>query len=153
MTTPQASESPRSGPPPRRWTVEVDGIRWIPRMADKARMLTNGIIGPYLMGHSPVDKALLARLGMNTEEWVDLVTKNGPEDMAVLQALRARGFDEDRVRRWSADFEKTYKGFIPLWDLDEGYRAPNAMEKPLLAFAKIVEGPVMSMFRKISPAP
>jgi hypothetical protein len=122
-------------------------------MADKARMLTAGVIGPYLMGHSPVDKALLARLGMNTEEWVDLVTKNGPDDMAVLQALRARGFDEDRVRRWSGDFETTYKSLIPLWDLDEGYRAPSAMEKPFLAFAKVVEGPLMSMFRKISPAP
>jgi uncharacterized protein DUF5069 len=153
MTTPQASEGPRSGPPPRRWSVEVDGIRWIPRMSDKARMLTGGIIGNYLMGQSPVDKALLARLGMNTEEWVALVTKNGPDDMAVLQALRARGFDEDRVRRWSADFETTYKSLIPIWDLDEGYRAPTAMQKPLLAFLKAFEAPLMSMYRKISPAP
>ena len=122
-------------------------------MADKARMLTAGVIGPYLMGHSPVDKALLARLGMNTEEWVDLVTIHGPDDMAVLQALRARGFDEDGVRRWSADFETTYKSLIPLWDLDEGYRAPSSLQKSLLALGKVVEGPLMSMYRKISPAP
>lgn len=121
-------------------------------MADKARMSANGNIGSYLMGHSPVDKALLARLGMTTEEWVALVAQHG-DDMSLLEALRARGFDEPRVRKWSGDFTKIYAGLIPMWDLDEGYRAPNAVVKPLLAVAKAVEGPLMAMYRKISPAP
>ena len=37
--------------------------------------------------------------------------------------------------------------------LDEGYRAVNAFQRPMIAFARVVEAPVMSAFRKISPAP
>ena len=35
---------------PRRWSVEVDGIRWLPRMTDKARMHRSGRLGAYLLG-------------------------------------------------------------------------------------------------------
>src|SRR5271155_4189242 len=87
-----------SQPIPRRWNVEVDGIRWIPRMIDKARMRQNGTLGAYLMGHSPVDKALLKRLNMTTDEFVQIANAN-PDDAAVLAALRQRGFDEAAVRR------------------------------------------------------
>jgi hypothetical protein len=137
---------------PRRWTVEVDGIRWIPRMADKARMSAYGTLGAYLMGHSPVDKALLRRLGLTTEEFTQIVAAN-PDDTSLLAALRAHGFDEDRVRRWSANFTTTYAAYIPLWDIDEGYRKPSPLLVPLVAFMKVAEGPVMALFRRISPAP
>ena len=152
MTTQNAPEGPRSTPPPRRWTVEVDGIRWIPRMADKARMRQSGKLGAYLMGHSPVDKALLERLGLTTDEFVQIATSQ-PDDAALLSALRARGFDEDRLRRWCANFTKIYAVSIPLWDLDEGYRARNALQRPLIALCRLIEGPLMSAYRKISPAP
>ena len=66
-------------------------------MADKARMRENGTLGAYLMGHSPVDRALLARLGLTTDEFVALALAN-PDDAALLAALRGRGFDEARVR-------------------------------------------------------
>jgi len=152
MTMSQAPQTTGAPVRPRRWTEEVDGIRWIPRMCDKARMSHNGTLGAYLMGHSPVDKALLKRLGLTTDEFVAIVLEN-PSDEAVLAALRARGFDEASVRSWSAEFQTRYASFIPLWDLDEGYREPKPFERPLVAFAKIVEGPIMGMFRKISPAP
>jgi hypothetical protein len=152
MTSTQAFPGPAAPTRPRRWNVEIDGICWLPRMSDKARMREGGTLGAYLMGHSPVDKALLTRLGVTTNEFVELALANR-DDAGLLAALRARGFDEAAVRRWCANFTKTYAGYIPLWDLDEGYRAPNAFERPMIAFAKMVEGPVMSAVRKLITAP
>ena len=137
---------------PRRWNVEVDGICWLPRMADKARMQSDGRLGAYLMGHSPVDKALLRRLGMTTREFVTMANAS-PGDAALLAALRARGFDEGRVRAWCGTFTKRYSGYISLWDLDEGYRRPKPFERPLIAVARVIEGPVMGAFRRLVSAP
>ena len=137
---------------PRRWNVEVDGIKWLPRLIDKARMTRDGALGTYLMGHSPVDFALLGRLGTTTDEFLALVA-NAPDDAAVVSALRARGFDEARVRRWSDRFERTYARLIPFWDLDEGYRAPSALERTLLPLARAVEGPAMAIVRMLRPRP
>ncbi len=137
---------------PRRWNVEVDGICWLPRMADKARMRESGSLGAYLLGHSPVDRALLARLGCSTEEFAALACRCSG-DAAVLAALRTRGFDEARVRKWSAAFPVRYKAYIALWDLDEGYRTATAFEKPLIALSRAIEGPIMGLARRLIKAP
>jgi hypothetical protein len=137
---------------PRRWTTEVDGIRWIPRMIDKARMKKNGTLGAYLMGHSPVDRALLKRLNLTTDQWVEIATSHD-SDLDVLNALRARGFDETAVRAWSAGFEKRYATLIGMWDLDEGYRKANPIEKFAAAAFKTIEGPVMAAYRRTKAAP
>jgi hypothetical protein len=121
-------------------------------MADKARMSANGTLGAYLMGHSPVDKALLIRLGMTTEEFVELANAQG-DDASLLAALRARDFDEARVRRWSREFTKRYGALIPMWDVDEGYKPATALQRPFVALIKIIEAPAMSLFRRISSAP
>jgi hypothetical protein len=106
----------------------------------------------YLLGHSPVDRALLARLALTTKEFVQIATEQ-TNDAAVLGALRLRGFDEARVRRWSDHFPQTYRVLIPLWDLDEGYVRPNAASRLGLAVFRRFEGPIMAALRKISPAP
>jgi hypothetical protein len=137
---------------PRRWNVEVEGIKWIPRLADKARMSAAGTLGAYLVGHSPVDLALLKRLNMSTEAFVALAVA-ATDDAAVLAALRARGFDEAAVRRWSDRFESSYKFYIPIWDWDEGYTAPTALQKALLPLMRAVEGPAMALLRKVRPLP
>ncbi|GAC1348931.1 MAG: hypothetical protein NVSMB19_01530 [Vulcanimicrobiaceae bacterium] len=138
---------------PRRWSVAVDGIRWLPRMIDKARMRERGALGPYLLGHSPVDTALLRRMGMTTDAFATLASAQ-PDDAAVLAALRARGFDEASVRDWSARFEQTWKTYIPLWDVDEGYTEPaSRVAAAALAAFRIVEGPVMGLVRKVLKAP
>ena len=137
---------------PRRWTTEIDGIKWLPRLTDKARMKTSGTLGSYLIGHSPVDFALLKRLDMTTDAFVALAVGQ-PDDAGVLAALRKRGFDEASVRRWSDRFETTYKVYIPLWDVDEGYREPNGLQRTLLPFVKAIEGPAMSLVRKLRPLP
>ncbi len=138
---------------PRRWTIELDGIRWLPRMIDKARMRERGELGSYLLGHSPVDRALLARAGLSTDEFAAVV-RASPDDASVLAALRARaGWDEARIRRWSDRFASTYRRLIPLWDLDEGYRRPNPLEAFGMAVFHPIEGAVMEMYRRFRAAP
>jgi hypothetical protein len=137
---------------PRRWTVEVDGIRWLPRMIDKARMRQSGTLGAYLMGHSPVDRALLHRLGLTTDEFV-AIANSAPDDAGVLAMLRARGFDEAGVRRWSASFPSLYRALIPVWDLDEGYVPSTPLTRAVAACMRAVERPVMDAFRLVSKAP
>ncbi len=137
---------------PRRWTVEVDGIRWLPRMIDKSRMREAGALGPYLLGHSPVDRSLLERLKMTTDEFAAIACRCS-DDAAVLAALRTHGFDEARVRRWSDRFEETWKRYIALWDADEGYCEPKPFERPLLGLLRTIEGPLMALARKVLKAP
>ena len=136
---------------PRRWTIELDGIRWLPRMIDKARMRQRGALGTYLLGHSPVDRALLTRLNLTTEQFADLV-RDAPDDAAVLAAVRAH-WDEARVRRWSQRFASAYRVYIPLWDLDEGYARPNRWQALGLALFRPLEGGAMALVRRIRRAP
>jgi hypothetical protein len=137
---------------PRRWSVEVEGIRWLPRMTDKARMHANGVLGPYLIGHSPVDGALMRRLGVTTGEFIEIASANH-DDASVLQALRARGMDEARVRRWSDNFESRYRQYIWLWDIDEGYNAPNAVERVILGLYRPNEHWISGVLRKVFTSP
>jgi len=143
---------PTTNPVPRRWNVELDGIRWLPRLIDKARMREAGALGAYLLGHSPVDAAFLLRAGISTEAFAALVT-DSPNDEAVLAALRARGWDEARVRRWSERFPQTYWYFIPLWDVDDGYVQPSPMARMGVAVFRRIEEPLMSLVRVLRRAP
>jgi hypothetical protein len=138
---------------PRRWNVELDGIRWLPRMIDKARMSEAGTLGTYLIGHSPIDRALLTRLGITTEQFIRIVASES-NDAGVLAALRSQpGYDDARVRRWSDRFDRTYRILIRLWDVDEGYVQANPFERAVLALYRIIERPMSAFFRTFSPAP
>ena len=140
-------------PVPRRWSDEVDGIRWLPRMIDKARMRDRGELGSYLLGHSPVDYALLKRAGVTTEEFAEIV-RGAPDDQAVLAALRARGgWDEARVRRWSGRFPSTYRLYIRMWDVDEGYARPTVLGAMARTILRSVERPAMALVRRVRRAP
>jgi hypothetical protein len=137
---------------PRRWNTELDGIRWLPRLIDKARMSHRGELGNYLLGHSPVDHALLMRLGLTTEQFSEIV-RQAPNDGGVLEAIRAGGWDEARVRRWSARFTSTYRTYIMLWDIDEGYVRPTAVQALGLAMFRPLEGAAMTVLRRVRGAP
>ena len=136
---------------PRRWSTEIDGIRWLPRMIDKARMQHRGELGNYLLGHSPVDHALLTRMNLTTEQFAE-IARHAPDDAAVLEAVRAH-WDEARVRRWSERFTSTYRTYIMLWDLDEGYVRPNPFQAVGMALFKPLEGVAMSLLRRVRRAP
>lgn len=137
---------------PRRWSDEVDSIRWLPRLIDKARMSSGGVLGAYLFGHSPVDRALLTRLRVTTDEFGAIVAAS-PDDDAVLSALRLRGFDEARVRRWSGNLPWPFQLFIRAGEIDEGYVQPSPLERMYLGAFRAVEHGLMGLVRLIMPAP
>jgi len=120
---------------PRRWSVELDGIRWLPRMIDKARMRNRGELGPYLLGHSPVDHALLKRLKLTTDQFAEIV-RNAPS-----------------VRRWSGRFRSTYRFYIPMWDVDEGYARPTRLQAIAFALYRPFEPIAMNLVRHFRRAP
>jgi len=51
--------------------------------------------------------ALLERLGVTTDRFAALAVAH-PDDADPLAGLRARGVDEERLRRWSDRFEETW---------------------------------------------
>ena len=108
--------------PPRRWTAEIDGIAWLPRLADKTRAALAGTLGTYLYGQSPIDRALLGSLGIRYRDFTAIV-RESDSDEAVVEALRARDpASLDRARAWSAELPSKQRAFLLLLDIDDGYR-------------------------------
>jgi len=138
--------------PPRRWSVELDGVAWLPRLIDKARAASNGTLGGYLYGQSPTDSGLLKTLGIGYRSFAELAAR-APDDAAVAAALLARDPESiDRARAWSDDLRRNHKAFLWAMDLDDGYhpgtawakRPVNALTNAFTALVKrVVPGPVV----------
>ncbi len=115
-------------------------------------MAKAGELGAYLFGHSPFDRALLTRLGVTTDEFGAIVA-GCDTDAEVLATLRGRGFDEARVRRWSARLPHTARLYIHIWDVDDGYVKPGIVGKAALTVWRGIERPVIGLLRFIFKKP
>lgn len=125
--------------PPRRWTLELGGIRWLPRLIDKTRAAIAGTLGDYLYGHSPVDRALLRALGLGYRDFTAIVMES-PDDDAVMRTLEQRAPDGVvRARRWSRDLPRTFALLLFLVDLDDGYlgRPLSLLKRPANAVSGV----------------
>ncbi|MCB0880719.1 MAG: DUF5069 domain-containing protein [Thermoleophilia bacterium] len=89
----------------RPMDAELEGYSWLPRMIDKSRAARAGTLND-LVHPCPIDGLCLERLGLDVEEFGDVVAAN-PDDASVLAALRARGiasaqeawFDAEEIER------------------------------------------------------
>jgi hypothetical protein len=135
--------------PPRRWTEELGGIRWLPRLIDKARAARAGTLGMYLYGQSPLDNELLHLLGQGYRSFNTLVAQ-APDDDAVLTGLRAHDRDAiERARRWGASLhERRFYTFA--LDLDDGRLARLRWLKPA---ANGVSFLLVAVVRRVWPSP
>lgn len=107
---------------PRRWSDELDGILWLPRMIDKARSAAKNTLGDYLYGESPTDRGLLRALGIDYGDFTQMVREAGDDDERVLELLKERCPDRlDFGRRWGQRFAHRYGFYLFLIDLDDGY--------------------------------
>jgi hypothetical protein len=124
--------------PPRRWNETVEGIYWLPRLIDKARAAMAGTLGDYLYGQSPMDRGLLAVLGLSHRQFAELV-REAPDDMAVLAALAQRDPDAiARARAWSDPLPREHKLFFWFIDIDDGYRRTTWVHPLVVLGAKVV---------------
>jgi hypothetical protein len=115
--------------PPRRWSVELDGVAWLPRLIDKARAASTGALGGYLYGQSPTDSGLLKTLGIGYRSFAELVSR-APDDRMVAALLTARDPEAmTRARAWSEDLRRNHKAFLWAMDVDDGYRPGAAWAK------------------------
>jgi hypothetical protein len=138
--------------PPRRWSVELDGVAWLPRLIDKARAATAGTLGGYLYGQSPTDSGLLKVLGLGYRSFAALVAE-APDDAGVAERLTARDPDAiARAQAWSRDLRQNHKAFLWAMDVDDGYlpgaawakRPVNALTNAFTALVKrVFPGPAV----------
>ncbi len=127
--------------PPRRWSDELGGIRWLPRIIDKARAALGGALGSYLYGQSPGDEMLLRVLGTDYSTFTRIV-REAPDDAAILATLEER-FPEGvaRARRWSSrPVPFVLRSAAWMLDFDDGYiDGPLApVRKPIQALYTLV---------------
>ena len=111
----------RAGPP-RRWSDALAGVRWLPRLVDKARAALAGTLGTYLYGQSPMDRGLLRQLGLSHTDFARIVHRAADDD-AVIAAIDARDPGAlARARAWSErELPHRHKLFLWLMDFDDGY--------------------------------
>ncbi len=122
MSVPETQAKDLRVIPPRRWSEELGGIRWLPRLIDKARAAMKGTLGDYLYGQSPMDRSLLRALGLSYKEFTQIVRQAGDDDEKVLALLDQRAPEGmELARRWSQRLGNRHKPFLYLVDLDDGY--------------------------------
>jgi hypothetical protein len=135
---------------PRRWSEEIDGVVWLPRLIDKTRASLRGSLGAYLYGQSPVDTNFLRALGLGHRAFAEIVAA-APDDRAVVDALLRRDAScMDRGRRWTATVTALprWRAFFYGLDLDDGYAPGMHWCKP---FANPLTHGITWLLKRIFP--
>ncbi|HET7815370.1 MAG TPA: AI-2E family transporter [Candidatus Baltobacteraceae bacterium] len=116
--------------PPRRWSEELGGIAWLPRMIDKARAAMQGTLGDYLYGQSPFDQGLLRALGISYRDFTTIVRRAGDDDEKVLALIQLNcGRNIEAAQKWGQRLKSRNRVMLALIDSDDGYS-----DGPLLGF-------------------
>jgi predicted PurR-regulated permease PerM len=124
--------------PPRRWSDDLGGVRWLPRLIDKARAAVAGTLGDYLYGQDPLDRSLLRALGIDYRTFTGIVRKAGCDDEKVLELLLDRvPHGLDLAHRWSDDLPKRYRALLFLIDGDDGYGAMRVLTPIIRLFMRM----------------
>lgn len=116
---------------PRRWSEEIDGVMWLPRLIDKTRASLRGTLGAYLFGQSPLDREVLRTLGVGHRAFAEIVAVASDDSAVVDGLLRRDAFAMDRGRRWSATARRRHGAFFYALDLDDGYAPGMGWCKPI----------------------
>lgn len=135
--------------PPRRWSDEVEGIRWLPRLIDKTRAAIAGTLGSYLYGQSPIDREFLRALGLGHRAFAQIV-RDASDDAAVVRALAARDAEGlERARAWGASLQRRHPVWMLGLDLDDGRLPRYAWLKPI---ANVGSDALTAMVKRVRPS-
>jgi hypothetical protein len=66
----------------------VDGIEWLPRIIEKARLKLRGEMPSDLMFGCGGDRPFLRRMKMTLPEFLNLVWESGPDDRRIIDAVK-----------------------------------------------------------------
>ena len=69
--------------------AEVDGIAWLPRLIEKARLKLRGEMPADLMYCCGGDRAFLERVKMTAPDFLNLVWESGPDDRRIINTVKA----------------------------------------------------------------
>jgi len=69
-------------------TDAVDGIEWLPRIIEKARLKLRGEMPADLMYGCGGDRPFLRRMKMTLPEFLKLVWESGPDDRRIVNAVK-----------------------------------------------------------------
>ena len=69
-------------------SAAVDGIAWLPRLIEKARIKLRGEMDPDLMYGCGGDRPFLRRHGMTLAQFLQLVWDKGADDRAIIDAFK-----------------------------------------------------------------
>jgi hypothetical protein len=141
----------RTGPP-RRWNAAIDGVLWLPRLADKARACDAGTLGGYLYGQSPMDDSFLRRAGLDYAGFME-IARMAPDDAAVLTAIEAASPGAtERLRRWSVALPRKQRWFLIVLDMDEGHAGePAGWKNALRVAGNAAFAPLRAILRLVRP--
>lgn len=70
-------------------SAEVDGIAWLPRLIEKARLKLRGEMEPNLMYGCGGDRPFLREHHMTLPEFLQLVWDKGDDNRAIVEAVKA----------------------------------------------------------------
>lgn len=69
-------------------TDAVDGIEWLPRIIEKARLKLRGEMPPDLMYGCGGDRPFLRRMKMTLPEFLKLVWESGSDDRRIIETVK-----------------------------------------------------------------
>lgn len=144
---------------PCSWEEQIQGLIFLPRMLAKGRQFLKSksegqdLMNGFLFGDFDyADRMILKFLRLKDARVLTLL-REGLDDAAMAAALiRESGRTPDEIQAWSRYFRRINAPFTPMWDADEGRRAPGLgtsllkgfynylMMPPVYLFSRIVEG-------------
>lgn len=122
--------------PPRRWSDQVAGMIWLPRLIDKVRAFQAGTLGAYAYP-SALDQSFMRHLRL-TPAWIESVVRDMTSDEAIGATLRQRiPLSDEEILTRCAAFQKKYWWALAVLDRDDGYvrglgyPLPQFLQRPL----------------------
>lgn len=127
-----AGQHPNGGWMPRPWSDELAGCVFLPRMLEKGRRVLQGertgrdLMNGYLFGDLDYADGQMLRFLRTNETRVRELLAALDDEAAVAETLfREARRSPGEIAAWSRRFRRVNTPFTPMWDADEGRRAPG----------------------------
>lgn len=140
---------------PRPWSDEMHGCIFLPRMLEKGRRQLEtertgrDHMNGFLFGDVEyADRQILTFLHTNETRVRQLLAEHNDDEAVAAALIQESGRSADEVREWNQHFRRKNAPFTPMWDADEGRRAPGIGTSLLSFFYNyIMMPPVYLLFR------